>query len=913
MTAMMTTLPFVDDEIESRFTKTRTVVSLFGQCVLERYLNQKSSVTYFLKKNIHWFFDFFRKRTLVVFTMPFTQVALYVATVAALVCLACGFDINDLSLEDLASQMNTYDIGFLINADGSQRLNVSAVTTLLEARQIGSLFNSPSSTQGYVPTVDEWRTMQQELYELSSTLGNKIPLLYGLDSVHGANYVYNATLFPQQIGVAATFNTTVAFESGRITGLETRYAGIPWVYSPILGIAVQPSWARVFETFGEDTVVVGNMGVELIRGLQSPPPPGMNLPANATATVAACMKHYIGYTNLRTGHDRTPVYLPMNTLLQYYAPPFQRAISEAGVLSVMENYIELNGRPVVASELLLKHLLRDVMGFTGMLVTDYNEIFNLADFHMAAGSYVDALQMSINATTIDMAMVGNYASFPLVADALLDLVGEDAIAAARVEESAQRVLALKGTLGLLAGSPVPQPAAGECFFACDSHRAAALDAAQQSMVLLQNDGILPMAAMPARVALVGQACDSVPLMAGGWTIHWQGTNNRSAYPYGLTLREELVQRFPASNITFHEACNVTEASTCDPAALAAAVSAAAAADVVFVCVGERHYAEKPGDIDDITLPGEQIPMVRQVQAVNPNIVLILVQGRPRILNELPQLSRAVVNAMLPGPFGGAALADVITGVVNPSGRQPITYPLTVNNAPIQYNRKYSANTGNDYAVQWPFGHGLSYTTFKYHSMRSALNMGNGMYETTISVSNTGTRDGSTAVLLFTTQTPRAITPEVQMLRNFVKVFVPAGTTVNTSISFSFQDLAYFDEFNCQILQKGMVTLMIEDQNTTALFPIDYSFSCSQWGMLWAKHTKYQGTPNGGPTNAPAPAKSATSEYVISSVVCFGAGIVGTVIIISYLRRRQATAATTPTAAMSGGKGEAGGLLEPTAV
>lgn len=815
------------------------------------------------------------------------------------------YDVSSLSLEDLVSQLNTYDIGFLLENDGSQRLDENAVSALLASRQIGSLFNSPSSVNGYVPTVDEWRAMQESIYLLSTSLGNKIPVLYGLDSVHGANYVFNATLFPQQINVGATFNTTVAFESGRITGLETRYAGIPWVYSPILGIAVQPSWARVFETFGEDPVVAGNMGVNLIRGLQSPPPPGMNLPPNATATVAACMKHYIGYTNLRTGHDRTPVYIPMNTLLQYYAPPFQRAITEANVLSVMENYIELNGRPVVSSELLLKYLLRDVMGFTGMLVTDYNEIFNLADFHMATDSYTDALSMSLNATTIDMAMVGNYSQFPLVADAIELLVNMEKIDPVRVQSSASRVLALKETLGLLAGSPVPKPSNGECFFACDDHRAAALDAARQSIVLLQNDGVLPVEAMPARVALIGQACDSVPLMAGGWTVHWQGSSNRSAFPYGLTLYEELVQRYPQTNVTFHEGCNVTEQSTCDPTALAEAVAAAAAADLVFVCVGERHYAEKPGDIDDITLPGEQIPMVTQVHQANPNMVLILVQGRPRILGGLPALSRAVVNAMLPGPSGGTALADILTGVVNPSGRQPITYPLTVNNAPIQYYRKYSANTGNDYAVQWTFGHGLSYTNFTFHSMKTSFSMENGMYETTIAVTNVGSRDGSTAVLLFSTQIPRAITPEVQMLRNFTKVFVAAGQTVNTSVSFFFKDVAYYDEFNCLTLQKGTLLLTIEDQSTIAPIPIDYAFSCTSWGLLWATNTKYQGTPSGSPSPRAEPQQSSTSEYVISSVVCFGAGIVGTVIIISYLRRRQAAAAAV--------KEEAGGLLEPTAV
>lgn len=797
-----------------------------------------------------------------------------------------------LTLEDFASQMTQIDIQSML-LNNTQQLNETVLSQLIESLGIGSVLNSPSSNVGYVPTTDEWRTMQKAIYQLSTTLGNKIPLLYGLDSVHGANYIFNATLFPQQIGVAATFNTTVAYQAGTVTGRETRYVGIPWVFSPILGLAVQPSWARVFETFGEDPKLVGDMGVNIIQGLQQPPPPEMNLPAGVNYTVAACMKHYIGYTNVRTGRDRTPVFLPMNILLQYFAPPFQRAIDEAGVLSVMENYIELNGRPVVASEMILKHLLRHEMGFGGMLVTDYNEIFNLADFHMAAATYVDAIEMSLNATTIDMAMVGNWAQFPAVSATIMQLVEQEKLDPGRVQESGERVLALKEQLGLFQGSPVPEPTG--CVFACPEHRQAALEAAQQSIVLLQNDGILPLSPETlanSSIAVVGQACNSVPLMAGGWTIRWQGTSNKSAYPYGSTVYEELVSRFPGALVTFHEGCNVTEDSTCDPQALQDAVAAAAAAAVTIVCVGERHYAEKPGDIYDLTLPGQQIPMVRSIAARNPNVVLVLVEGRPRILQDLPDQARAVLNAMLPGPAGGAALVDVMTGVVNPSGRQPITYPQSLNNAPIQYWRKYSANTSGDYTVQWPFGHGLSYTTFSYSNLAVAFNPAAGTFDATVTVTNTGSRDGATVVLLYSTQVPRPITPEVQQLRAFEKVFLVAGASAEVKLSFPFVDVSYYDEYNCRKLQKGSFLFTVDTLAASASFPVNWVYTCTSWGKLWQEHTGAAAVPHtGAPVSAPTQPRSTTSEYVISSVVCFGAGIAGAVIIISYLRRRQGDSGT----------------------
>ena len=722
------------------------------------------------------------------------------------------------TFDDKVSQMAQYDANSLMtfSADGAYAINRTALADLLDANAVGSLFNSPSSGSGTaVPPLRWWQEYQDLIFHESSTRGSKIPILFGLDSVHGANYIYNATLFPQQIGMAATFRMQNAWNAGRVAAIETRAAGIPWLFSPILGIAVQPTWARVYETFGEDPLLASIMGRAIISGIQSPAPKEMNLPIG-TQMAAACMKHFVGYTNLRTGHDRTPVWIPNNVLLQYFVPPFEAGV-DAGVLSVMENYIELNGRPVVASKLVLQSLLRDYLKFKGLLVTDYNEMMNLVDFHHAASTYEDAVYQSINLTSIDMSMISDPVSFPLFVNLVKSNVDKGRISTQRVEESFGRVMALKKTLGLLDGqSPVPRNTTG-CIFACDQHRLAAITAAQESITLLKNDNsVLPLSAVSGvNIAVIGQACDSVPLMAGGWTVHWQGTSNRSQFPYGSTIFEELTaqMRTAGANVTYSEGCNVTEQSICDATSLTNAVAAAAVADYVILCVGERHYAEKPGDIDDLTLPGEQLVMVRAVAAVNANVVLVLVEGRPRLLEEVPSLVKAVVHAYLPGPYGGTAVVNVLLGRYNPQGRLPLTYPKTINNAPIQYWRKYSANTGGDYVVQWPFGHGLSYTTFSYGQLAVEQTAAY-RFNVSVVVTNVGEYFGSHSILVYATQLARRITPEVQRLVGFgrVEALAPsASATVNIAISDPAL-LSYVDEYNCEQLEGGEVTFTVGAQS-----------------------------------------------------------------------------------------------------
>jgi beta-glucosidase len=852
-----------------------------------------------------------------------------VATITTLLVLvgcaaaAVKKDESEVIVQSWISQMGQYDIcDFIVEDDPVEPkglgygywINETKLEGFVHRQQIGSLFNSPSAGPNKlnVPPVAWWRKVQQRIFEISSTGGNHIPILFGLDSVHGANYIFGATLFPQQIGVAATFDVGSATAVGNITAIESRYAGIPWTFAPILGIAVQPSWPRVYETYGEDPHLVKKMGVHVIRALQQPPPASMGLNGVEHA-VAACMKHFIGFGNSRTGRNLTPAWIPMNILLQYFAPPFQAAI-EAGVLSAMENEIEVNGRPVVASELLLSFVLRNRLMFEGMLVTDYNEIYNLKDFHHAAKDYIDAVRLSLSATTIDMAMQSYPTTDkhdpqykPIMPELIETLWRAGKLDAPRFAKSATRVFALKKKLGIDVQTPVPAPKAGQvggagddhanCLFGCKSHHAAALDVTRKSMTLLKNvPALTPPLERSAfmKIAVIGQACNSVPLMAGGWSIHWQGTTNKSAFPYGSTVFEE-VQRI-STNATFSTGCSsLADGSTCDPTVQQAAVDAARAAEVAVVCVGEAPYAEINGDIYDMAMPGGQIAMVAAIRKVAKQVVVVLVQGRPRLLGSIVDNADTILHAYLPGPFGGAAIVETLTGTNNPSGRLPISYPMHPSDAPQQYWHKYSADLYGDWSVQWPFGHGLSYTSFEYSTLMSHFSIDIGIVAS-VTVKNTGTRTGADAVLMYVTQPTRVITPEVRMLKDFQRVVLKPGQSVTVNFNASIPDLGYYDEFNCKYLEASPFTTIVGEltAGVTITVPGDLSHvpieGCSPWGQFVEAHTTVMGVLTSSPSKISgstggAAAASSTARYFMSSVVCFGAGIIGTIIIVAFIRKR----------------------------
>ncbi|GMF18360.1 unnamed protein product [Phytophthora fragariaefolia] len=623
--------------------------------------------------------------------------------------------------------------------------------------------SNPNSTRNFSPK--EWRELITEIQGIYAAHGSQ-PIMYGLDSVHGADYVRGAVLYGQQLNAAATFNPDLVYDMGRITARDTAVAGIPWLFAPILEISRNPLWARTFETFGEDPHLVSVMADAIVRGIQS------------NGTTAACMKHIIGYSNTPTGHDRAGVTLSDYDLLNYFAPSFMAAI-KAGAMTAMESYISINGVPVVANTKILRDLVRHDMGFDGLIVTDYAEIHNLHVWHRSAKTDQDAVRMTLTNTPLDMSMVPYNTTFidmaRLAVQANPKLID-------RVKDSVRRILATKVRLGLYENA-LPGTASDIDLVGQDESRQSALELARESIVLLKNeDGVLPLSP-DSDVFLTGHSADNVGLLCGGWSLRWQGVSGNSLFPNGISLRLGMTNLLNASSGSVHYANELYPNGSYSPSSLQAIKNRAAQIEYTIVAVGEGVYAEKPGDLDNLNLPHGQVEYVREIAATGTKVILVLAQGRPRLLQGLADIAHAVVYAMLPGELGGQALAEILFGRVNPSGRLPITYPKTPANIAIPYNHLVSTRCRDEgpCEMEWNFGHGLSYSDFKYGnvslSKTSFCDSDDASIEVIVTVTNAGPMAGKETVMLFLIQPYRAISvPEVKQLKKFSKIHLQPGET-----------------------------------------------------------------------------------------------------------------------------------------
>ncbi|KAF9975783.1 hypothetical protein BGZ73_000454 [Actinomortierella ambigua] len=568
--------------------------------------------------------------------------------------------VGKMNVRELVGQMTQIEIGQVIT-DG--KLDLDKVKYWIQQYGVGSFLDTPSK----------------------------------LDSVHGANYVDGAVLFPQEIGLAATFNTSIAEEVGRITAKDTRAAGIPWIFGPILDVAVHKLWPRVYETFGEDPFVVSEFGRAIINGLQG------NYKEDRTR-VAACMKHFIGYAAARNGKDKSSAWIPDNILLDYFVPPFQAAI-DVGVATAMEAYIDVNGEPVVGSPFYLKELLRDWMEFRGMLVTDWGEVDRQFSEHRTVPSPRAAQYQILKQTTIDMVMTPDTTTFPNEAVRFVD---DGKIDRERLEASVGRVLQLKKDLGLF-DHPKSDPQLRESVGGQQDVEVA-LAGIRESLTLLKNDNnLLPLSASsPPRILLTGPAADSLRALAGGWTIKWQGVDSDEPFQNrGTTILEGLQREFGARKVR-HVPSVGLQGEDLGSDELLEEIDRA---DVAIVCLGEAPYAEIIGNIDDMNLPKGQLAILDTIRARKPSIkiVLVLVEGRPRGLNGRADLVDAVLMAYLPGPWAGGPIAEVLSGAVNPSGRLPMTYPTNTGNVGSNYFR-----SGIDpYEPLFSFSAGMSYSLVEY--------------------------------------------------------------------------------------------------------------------------------------------------------------------------------------------------------
>ena len=711
-----------------------------------------------------------------------------------------------MTLEEKVGQMTQLEIGMVTTgSDQGIRIDPAKLEKAVVKYGVGSVLN----VSGQALSVDAWHEIIRQIQAAAGRTRLKIPVIYGIDTIHGANYVLGSTLFPQEIGMAATWNPELMRRSQELAAMETRAAGIPWSFSPVLDIGRQPLWPRFYETFGEDPYLATVMGVAFVRGLE-----GDDLAA--PTSVAASLKHYMGYSLPLNGRDRTPAWIPENYLREYFLPTFAAAV-KAGARTVMVNSAEINGVPGHVNRHILTDILRGELGFKGFVVSDWEDIKKLVTQWKVAADEREATRMSVMAG-IDMSMVPSDYSF---ADILVGLVKEGSVPMSRIDEAVRRILLVKFELGLF-DRPGPDPSL-KGSVGQNSSRDVALQAARESLVLLKNEGNLLPLARNRKVLVTGPTANSLVSLNNGWTYVWQGSEE-SLYPkdrptilralegkFGANLRYE-----PGTRITRPAGSNAngTPTDRDEEVDIPAAVRAARDADVVVLCLGEGSYAETPGNLTDLNLPDPQLKLAEAIQATGKPVVLVLVEGRPRVINRIAEKSAAILLALNPGNEGGVAVADVLAGDYNPSGRLPFTYPRTPNGL-VNYDHKLfeteATSFGNmAFNPQFEFGHGLSYTTYVYSDLRLERKTipWNGQARVSVTVRNTGRRAGKETVILYVRDVVASLAPPGRRVRRFARVYLEPGESRALTFTLRPEDLSFVGADNRTVVEPGDFDVMV---------------------------------------------------------------------------------------------------------
>jgi beta-glucosidase len=679
----------------------------------------------------------------------------------------------------------------LIDADsGSLILNQTALDYYIGQLGVGSVLNT---VDGVAWTAREYRNIMMQIQECAANY-SRPPVIWGLDSVHGANFVHGAILTPQPLNLAATFNRTVAWEAGKLASRDTRAAGINWLFSPVLGLALEPRWSRVYETFGEDPFLVGEMASQMIQGIQ------YYAETNATqrpipSRAAACAKHFIGYSQPVHGHDRSPSWIPNRHLYQYFVPPWKKAIEAGKVLSVMESYTETDGVPNVANPETINYLLRQRLKFDGVVVTDFEEMRHLYHWHHVAMNETDAVSYALSEASVDMSMIPwNAKDFR---EGILHGLRNNILSPERLDESARRILKMKEDLNMFDETIRLDDPNLELV---GTDAALVQEMVEQGIILAKNEAqTLPLSSDSLNILVTGPTANSRVYQSGGWTSQWQGAPDEFWFTYGSTVADAMMDE-TSWNVTY--SCGVDILGTeCETRSIENAVKVAKNSNVVVIGVGEEAYTEKPGDIRSSYLPKGQYELVDAIASqTSAKIVLIYFGGRPRLLGTMVEQADAVLLGFLPGPSAGSAIVSILKGQENPSARLPITYPISDDGAGSPYYHAVSdqctAGEGKlphfefiPCAVQWNFGHGLSFTTFEYTNFTVSGDQMRGL-EVAVYVKNTGAREGSETVLFFTFDVHRRTTPEYKRLRAFSKVHLQVGEVQYVQQKISTEDLRF---------------------------------------------------------------------------------------------------------------------------
>jgi beta-glucosidase len=695
-----------------------------------------------------------------------------------------GALLKQMTVEEKAGQMTQVTID-VVSGPGQgpkHRLDPARLAAAIHKYKVGSILN----VNGEAYALDHWHAILNAIQDEVEKTRLKIPVIYGIDSVHGAGYVDGSELLPQAYALAAAWDPALVRRAGEITALEMRAAGVPWNFHPALDIGRNPVWPRFWEGYGEDVLITRRLGAAFIEGMQ-----GADM--SARDRVVACVKHYAGYSLPLNGRDRTPAWIGERMLRQIVLPPYEAGI-RAGAPTVMANSGEINGIPGHANHYLLTKILKEEWGFKGLVVSDWEDIKRLHTRDRVAATPKEAVRLSVMAG-VDMSMVPYDFSFY---DLLLECVKDGSVPMSRIDDAVRRILRVKYMAGLFE-RPRPDPAAKRQF-GRPEYRQANLEMARELITLLKNDGTLPLK-KGAKILVTGPAADLMTVLNGGWSRTWQGDQERLGPKDRPTIHQAIAGLNGPANVRYEPGVIFDLAKKRSIWKQAPEVGGA---DTVVAALGEPPYCETPGNIGDLTIDAEQIRLVEELKKSGKPIVTVLAQGRPRVLRGIVRDSNAVVMAYLPGAEGGRALAEILFGEVNPSGKLPFTYPSTPNGFTTYDHKPLENARDNPVWWEWPFGHGLGYTDFAYSNLRlsSPSLPRDGTLRITVEVQNTGRRAGKEVVQLYTSDLYRSVSPPVKELKGFEKVALAPGETRTVAFTLTARDLEFVGLENKWTVEPG---------------------------------------------------------------------------------------------------------------
>ena len=721
--------------------------------------------------------------------------------------------VSGMTLEEKVGQMLQLTVGvFQDYSSPTFKLDNARLGQILREYKVGSILNVP---QDRAQDLDTWQYVIRTIQDSSlAILG--IPCVYGVDQIHGTTYTQGGTLFPQGVNMGASFNRALVRRGSEISAYETKAGSIPWTFAPVTDLGRDPRWPRMWENYGEDPYVNAEMGRESVLGFQGDDPNKVG-----DYSVAACMKHFMGYGAPVSGKDRTPSSITVQDLREKHFAPYLEMVRN-GALSVMINSAMNNGLPFHANYELLTGWLKEGLNWDGVIVTDWADINNIWNRDHVAADKKEAIKLAINAG-IDMSMDPYNVDFCTL---LIELVNEGEVPMSRIDDAVSRILRLKMRLGLFEKPYWDKE--DYPLFGSAEHEAASLAAAEESLILLKNSGdILPLP-QGKRILVTGPNSNSMRTLLGGWSYTWQGKDADLFAEEYNTIYEALSARFGARNVVWEPGVTYNNEGNWyeeNPPQIGKAVAAAAGVDYIVACIGENSYCETVGNLTDLYLSRNQIDLVKALAKTGKPIILVINSGRPRILAEIEPLTKAVVNIMLPGNHGGDALAEVLSGEVNPSGKMPYTYPKEINSL-VNYDYKPSEHIGKQMegaynydaqvSVQWAFGYGLSYTTFEYSNLsvdKTSFTASDDL-NFTVDVTNTGGVAGKESVLLFSSDLVASLTPDNRRLRAFEKIELAPGETKTVTLPVKASDLAFVGYDGKWVLEEGDFRIQVGDQVTT---------------------------------------------------------------------------------------------------